>query len=108
MENGIKEPNDWGKITWKQWTEANGRPLLNHYHNSIFLMLKTNFPGMYALLSTILLCSSSYYLFFLLEITWKEEWFQVNKLPTGYWDNKENQRKFLENFQIANNIRTPS
>src|SRR5689334_2301935 len=42
---GVKEPQDWGKVTTQKIIENNGSSLL-HIHKSLRRALEENFPGL--------------------------------------------------------------
>lgn len=41
----IKEPQEWGKVTYRNFVEYGAIGILNHYSMSHVNMLKRNFPG---------------------------------------------------------------
>lgn len=43
---GIKNPEDWGKVTYKQIMKLGGSSLLNQYSSSLLTALKTVYPGL--------------------------------------------------------------
>lgn len=44
-ENGVKEPKDWGKISYRHLSSKGGSAILKHHKNSILETLKNVFPG---------------------------------------------------------------
>lgn len=92
----IKSPSDWGKITYKQFRDCGGNPLIMQY-GSILKMLKSVFPG------------SSNQIHNILEVEWKQEWFRISSRPkTNTWTSLEARQKFLERMALKFNIQKPS
>lgn len=55
--------------------------------------------------------SNSIFLFVVdskLDIDWKQEWFRVREHSRGWWKDKKNQRKFLDEFAEICKIKKPS
>lgn len=89
----IKNPTDWGKLTWKTIV-SNGGSSLVKMHGGLFKVLKSIYPGItlfYPLMQ---------------EIQWKEEWFDYH--PRGFWRIKENRRNAMDQLARKFNIQQPS
>jgi hypothetical protein len=69
----IKDPSDWYSISRHDVDNHGGYSLLHHYYNDhLGKALQTLYPN----------------------IEW-QQW-RFARVPTGYWDSMENQRKFME------------
>lgn len=89
--------HDWGKVTVAQIEDFGGYGILAHYQKSIFEMLKSVFPG------------KKIEIIIHLEHQWKREWFpRVQLYKRSYWENNENQRKFLETLAETLHIKNPA
>ena len=84
-ELNINEESDWYKITMKKWNEMGGSSLLSDKYNDNILQLLTHFYPNYEWLP------------------WKFE-----TCPRGYWENIENQKKFVKWAAKELNIKEPS
>lgn len=83
---GVREPKDWGNITFIQMQQAGCMAILNQYNSSPYEALTSIYS----------------------EIQWKREWF-YNKpqYSYGYWKDTSNQRKFLDYFAKVHGISSP-
>lgn len=48
----IKQPSDWGKLTYKDFINTGGRTLLGYYDHSFYKCLTTIYSGRYNLRSS--------------------------------------------------------
>lgn len=82
----IREPKDWGSVTYKQFCSFGGGTLLKRYRSSVMLALKGIYTGL------------DVFIIFLLEIEipWNAKWFQAARYPRDYFESPGNQRVFLD------------
>lgn len=82
LKLGIKDQGGWHNIGYKVIVENGGEALLKR-HKSVIGLLQYAFPGF---------TFHQYNIF--VEYLWNPQ--DMKNLPKGFWDDKKNQRKFLD------------
>lgn len=86
------QPKEWALLNNRELRNMGGRTLLS-YHGGIKPALKTLYPGNLRLMTQ------------LEEITWKEEWFRMNREDP---ERINDQRQFFQKLAIKLNIKEPN
>lgn len=86
VQHNVKEPKDWREVRAEDLVEAGGSRLLARYGNSMWQLLKGEYPE------------------------WAggvQPWTCRKHLPKGFWKNKENRAAFLREVMEAHGIEKP-
>lgn len=94
-QRNLSKPSDWGNVTFRSVVDMGGTFIVHYYHCSVFKALVTLFPGNLSWISIL----------FLIEISWKKEWFpNTLQFPISFWRKEDNRKHFLQTLASDYNI----